>query len=279
MEGYTNIIDELRQFGFTQYESKAYITLISKGVLSGPDISKFSKIPKSKIYDVVNNLLTKRMIEEFPGTPRKFKARAIDNVFNEILTNKKEKIDNLEKTAETLKTRIKGMLKFAEKTYIEKNSVIWTVDGRKAFHEKFAEMGDKSTKEVFVITPYFSRNPLIERSIEHAKTRGVTFQGITSMNDENKDRIRFYTNLFDNISVFNGTIPMTIIIIDDKECIYRMEYKSNGQNNYIGVHSTNPGLINAFKQYWDGLIKDSNLIEDTDLKIDQTFLSENKIGF
>ena len=260
MEGYDEIISELRQFGFTLYESKAYITLIGKGVLSGPGISKYSRIPKSKIYDVVETLLSKRVIEEFPGTPRKFKARPIDNVFEGLIENERNKIDKLEKKAKDLKPRINGILKSTERSYIDKDSIIWTIDGRKAFHEKFAEMGDRSLKEVFVITPYFSRNPVMERSIERAKARGVIFNGITSINDENKERIRFYMNLFDNISSFNGNIPITIIIIDDSECIYRMSYKSDGQQNYIGVHSTNPGLIKVFKQYWSGLKKDSEIV-------------------
>ncbi|MCK5593841.1 MAG: hypothetical protein KAI18_01220 [Candidatus Aenigmarchaeota archaeon] len=254
------LLDQLKDFGFTNYEAKAYITLVDQGILSAPEIAKKSGLPKSRIYDTLKMLQTKRMIEEFPGTPRKFKARNPSFVIDDLVQKKEKHFKNQKSNAINLKTRLNTMINNTEKTYLSNESILWTVNGRRGFHEKFAEMGARATEEVKVITPYFSRNTILEKSINSARSRNVKFTGITTLNDENRDRVRYYIEYFNSIYRFAGDIPLTLIIIDDKECMYRMNYQTNGQLNYVGVHSTNTGLIKAFTQYWDGLMKDSTII-------------------
>lgn len=251
----SELIEELQQFGFTRYEASCYLALVREGVMTAPSISKQSGVPKSKIYEIMTRLLKMGVIEEFPGTPMKFKARTPDNVINIILEQKRKEMENLGTIASDLRVKLNALLKSSEKTLMTSDNILWTVNGRNAFHEKFIEMGNRSKGRVYVITPYFSRHPLMEECITNAIKRGVVFQGLTSINESNVDRVKFYSKLFAEIRNFDGELPLTIIIIDDKECIYRMDYVSNGQTNYIGVHSNNPGLIKAFMQYWEGLWK------------------------
>ena len=251
------LISQFRDFGFTLYESKAYVALVTGGIMSAPETSKKSDVPKSKIYDTLNSLLTKRIIEEYPGSPRKFKARTPGFVLDELLEQERLHLKKVQSSAETLKSRLDSIINDTEKTYVSNESVLWTVNGRRGFHEKFAEMGARARKEVKLITPYFSRNSILEKAINNAKSRGVIFKGITSVNDDNKDRVKYYLECFDSIEQFNGEIPITLVIIDEKECMYRIDYRINGLLNYVGVHSTNIGLIKAFTQYWNGLKADS----------------------
>lgn len=260
MQDSEDLITYFKAFGFSLYESKAYITLVKYGILSAPSIAKHSTVPKSKVYETLENLLKKRVIEEFPGSPKKFRPRSPAFVFKELISQKKEDLKQIETSAGILKTKLEMMINNTEKTYISNDSLLWTVNGRRAFHEKFAEIGARATKEIKVMTPYFSRNSILENAIDHAKSRGVIFTGITSVNDSNKNRVKFYLEYFNKIFAFNGNIPMTIIIIDNKECIYRIDHKINNNSSYIGVYSTSKNLIEAFIQYWNGLMKNSSQI-------------------
>ncbi len=252
-----SLITQFKDFGFTLYESKAYVALVTGGIMSAPETSKKSGVPKSKIYDTLNNLLNKRIIEEYPGSPRKFKARSPGFVLDELVEQEKLRLENIQSSADSLRSRLDSIISNTEKTYISDDSVLWTVNGRRGFHEKFAEMGSRARKEVKVITPYFSRNSILEKAINKARSEGVIFKGITSINEDNKDRVKYYLECFDSIEQFNGEIPITLVIIDEKECMYRIDYRINGLLNYVGVHSTNIGLIKAFTQYWNGLKADS----------------------
>jgi sugar-specific transcriptional regulator TrmB len=67
------IINILRSFGFSEYEARALLALLSKGPLSAKEIAEISGIPRTSVYDVMNSLVAKGFVEPF-DRPKKFKA-------------------------------------------------------------------------------------------------------------------------------------------------------------------------------------------------------------
>ena len=86
------LVGKLRDFGFTLYESKAYLALALRGVMSASETAKASGIPKSKIYDTLRKLTKDGLLEEYPGSPKIYKARPIENVLDDIVETKKNEI-------------------------------------------------------------------------------------------------------------------------------------------------------------------------------------------
>ena len=54
----------LLNFGFTHYESKAYLALIAQSPLNGSQLSKVSGVPRAKIYDTLRSLKDKGLAAE-----------------------------------------------------------------------------------------------------------------------------------------------------------------------------------------------------------------------
>lgn len=52
----------MKELGFSEYESKAYFKLLENFPLTGYTLAKNSGVPRSRIYDVLENLMTKQMI-------------------------------------------------------------------------------------------------------------------------------------------------------------------------------------------------------------------------
>ena len=59
-----NILNDMKKLGFSEYECKAYLTLLEDYPLNGYALSKNSGIPRSRIYEVLKNLITKQMVVE-----------------------------------------------------------------------------------------------------------------------------------------------------------------------------------------------------------------------
>ncbi len=56
----------LQKFGFTQYESQVFEALTSSPEpLDATSIVKYSGVPKSKVYEVLNRLVEKRTPPDF----------------------------------------------------------------------------------------------------------------------------------------------------------------------------------------------------------------------
>lgn len=58
------IINEMKSLGLTEYEVKAYLTLLQEHPLNGYGLSKQSGIPRSRIYEVLHSLKDKQVIFE-----------------------------------------------------------------------------------------------------------------------------------------------------------------------------------------------------------------------
>ncbi len=71
----TNELYELlRRLGFTSYEAKAYVALVSSGSLTATELASRSEIPQPRIYDVVRSLMEKGLLVVSEGRPRRFAA-------------------------------------------------------------------------------------------------------------------------------------------------------------------------------------------------------------
>lgn len=56
------IMNDMKQLGFSEYECKAYLKLLEEFPLTGYTLAKRSGIPRSRIYDILENLTTKQMV-------------------------------------------------------------------------------------------------------------------------------------------------------------------------------------------------------------------------
>lgn len=71
MEG---VIDQLQRVGLTEYEAKAYVSLLTDHMSSASALSKKSGVPRTKVYAVLESLQAKGWIKIYSGIPLLFKA-------------------------------------------------------------------------------------------------------------------------------------------------------------------------------------------------------------
>jgi len=51
----------LEEFGLSQYEARAYVTLIAKGRISASELAYYSELPRTKVYPVLLKLESKKL--------------------------------------------------------------------------------------------------------------------------------------------------------------------------------------------------------------------------
>jgi len=81
------IIVYLKKLGFTEYEAKVYLALLSKHPATAYTISKASGVPHSRVYDIARRLIkkglqfyTERIRMHFHRYPRKNLSRNLKKV-------------------------------------------------------------------------------------------------------------------------------------------------------------------------------------------------------
>ncbi|MFK4784927.1 TrmB family transcriptional regulator [Fusobacterium sp. MFO224] len=103
MDENLRLLEDMKKLGLNQYEAKAYTKLLEEFPLNGYSLSKISGVPRSKIYEVLDNLLKKQLVFSkktesglvyFPLEPKLFISKIKQN-YESILKNVEEKTNEL----------------------------------------------------------------------------------------------------------------------------------------------------------------------------------------
>ncbi|WP_106769725.1 TrmB family transcriptional regulator [Paenibacillus faecalis] len=76
----------LLQFGYSQYESKVYETLVTSGeAMDASSIVKLSGVPKAKVYEVLDRLVDKGIaMDTIAGKKRTYTALPVESVIDKL---------------------------------------------------------------------------------------------------------------------------------------------------------------------------------------------------
>ena len=97
----TEIVPGLRALGMNEYEASVYSTLVGLQKATARDIHEMSRVPRGRIYDILNDLARRGFIAVEEGSPASYYVLDIDVVFDRL---KGDYIRSLEETREALKS-------------------------------------------------------------------------------------------------------------------------------------------------------------------------------
>ncbi len=115
-------MESLEEFGLTRYESKAYLTLLSRGVCDARKLSSKSGLPFGRIYDVLSSLESKGLVEKQATRPKKFLAVEPRFALKRLLDLKNEEMKTIMQRAGEVEEELSSM---SVKT--PKKSLFWSV--------------------------------------------------------------------------------------------------------------------------------------------------------
>ena len=92
-------IDTLTGLGLKLVQAKVYVALAKSGPLSVREISVLSKVPRTDLYRILEELEKKGLAERVIATPTKFKATPLVDCINMLLQRRREESLELEKKA------------------------------------------------------------------------------------------------------------------------------------------------------------------------------------
>jgi HTH-type transcriptional regulator, sugar sensing transcriptional regulator len=68
------LIEKLTRLGFSQYEAKAYVGLLTSGAQTGYSLSKVTDVPQPKVYETLRRLVERRAAAQVSEDPARFVA-------------------------------------------------------------------------------------------------------------------------------------------------------------------------------------------------------------
>ncbi|NIM47551.1 MAG: hypothetical protein GTN40_05355 [Candidatus Aenigmarchaeota archaeon] len=245
-----NLVNDLIEFGFSDYEARVFLVLSTKGPLTASDISKNTEIPYSKVYEILNKLESKSILEiSLNGKYKKYKVLDASHIVKKIIKKKKENVNTLEKKAGEVLKKIKKRT-----TKQQPLGSIWICQGKKNFLEKVSIMLKNARNYAYGMTKEFSRIPDLDQQIINTAKRGIDVRLLSITNGLkklNSARAEWYSSHNVKIKMMPLKIQPRICLVDDKEICLRVDNEHDSEF----IWSNNPALINLVKSYYEFLWK------------------------
>ncbi|KMY53009.1 MULTISPECIES: TrmB family transcriptional regulator [Bacillaceae] len=155
-----NILAILKNLDFTEYEAKAYLTLLEESPLTGYAVAKNSGVPRSKIYEVLDNLAMRGDILVSPGsTPQYTPVPA-----KELIKSRRIKAEANLQLAE------KSLAEFERSANDREN--IWNITGRNEILDKVKACIVSAQKRI-LLEVWKEEFEELESELRQASERGV----------------------------------------------------------------------------------------------------------
>jgi len=72
----------LQALGLNEQQARAYLALLDQPSASVNDLSKTSRVPRAKLYEVLESLSRKGLIDVIPETPQRFRANPVTALYD-----------------------------------------------------------------------------------------------------------------------------------------------------------------------------------------------------
>lgn len=156
-----SLISNLSKLGFTNFESRAYLSLLTIGKSTGYELSKASGIPSSKIYGVLQHLVSKKLVDVLDSHPVRYFSRPPEEWIEEYAKAISDSFSFLKKNLNKI------YLSGRQEEVIAKNLI-----GRKDIMRKAREF-ITNTKQSLYLALWNEECRPIHTTVKKAHARGV----------------------------------------------------------------------------------------------------------
>lgn len=233
------MIESLKKLGLTVYQSKLILTLLNLGASKASFIAKNCDVPKNKIYECLENLSKKGIVQVIPTIPKKYFIKSVNSILP-LIKDKQEELEKISKKIHDFKkTSLNNVI----------NEPVSIIYGHTAFVDKLKEETEKLEKECYVLAKKTKADPILLRLTESAIRRGVKvkmlFPSPSNEADEWKKagaKVKFIDSQ-----------ELAFSIFDDKICRLNINLGDNLNDPTIWIE--NKQFVNILREKFERLWK------------------------
>jgi sugar-specific transcriptional regulator TrmB len=200
---------ELELLGLNKYESLAYESLARLGKSSAPEISRESGVPYGRIYDTLNSMINKHLIQMIPENTSKKYVLGNPKILRDMLKKRRSEIDVLSSQIEDI-----------QKSYRSQEAeAVMVIKGKRNFYNYLRNRKrDPKLKESRLVKFSSEYNPEWVRGVNSSLRAGKKYKVLANVTESTSTSISRWRKVFgkrDIMRKFNqDSIAMTI---EDKE--------------------------------------------------------------
>ncbi|WP_458207350.1 TrmB family transcriptional regulator [Haladaptatus sp. NG-SE-30] len=135
-------VELLTELGLTEYEARTFVALLQLGEGTAKDVSEVSDVPRTRVYDAVDQLHDRGLVDVQYGSPQKFWAVSRDTSVRKFQRRYEGSIEHLSDLLSELQPVERGS---------REQPGVWTATGQESVEDRVQEFLDEATDEVVYI--------------------------------------------------------------------------------------------------------------------------------
>ncbi|MHA2301763.1 MAG: TrmB family transcriptional regulator [Candidatus Thorarchaeota archaeon] len=166
----------LREFGFGAHESSVILALNQLESATVADLSTATGIHHANLYSVLEGLVSRGLVIEHEGRPRRFEFTPLSNVRDLLST----KLDQLILDMERIQQEREGKQLLP--------TLIYTIRGRSVVESKMQGMVSRASERILLVTPSMDMfDEPVHAALRTASERGVSIRLIVAEESDTHD--------------------------------------------------------------------------------------------
>ena len=197
---------DLKLLGLNDYEAKCYESVVKLGKSTAAQISKVSRVPYGRIYDILSSLEERGFVKVVPGKTKLYVPGDPQNLLDS-LRRKRAKIDKLQDDLRDLK-KIYELKEFEP---------VLVAQGKANFHKIIRER-EKAKEFEFSIRPRTDPRPEFLRREKEQMKKGLDIRSLVRHEKETKENVQKFLKInpkfreIENDGVAMGIIESSVFI-------------------------------------------------------------------
>ncbi|MCP5118467.1 MAG: hypothetical protein GY953_47250 [bacterium] len=259
--------DLLEEAGLTQYERKALVTLMTRGVSDADALCREGEIPTSKIYRAMEKLGRMRLAEIQPTRPKLYSALSAEAVVDRLVEISREKAESfaeraqeLRKTFAELPGRLRGRKTFVDlalgvESHVKRHLIQVAAARRRIL--SYMERGDigaiqQSVEGGFPILRRIARNAA-RHKIDHRVVFGFRYQSAPELVEflqQHRAHLEHVTGVR-----YSGELGHPFHVVDEETVILALDHPFVPEGRFASLlvrdKELAQSLVEGFARLWE----------------------------
>ncbi|MDS0243827.1 MULTISPECIES: helix-turn-helix domain-containing protein [unclassified Haloferax] len=204
-------IEQLEQFGLSAYAARTFVALTSLGIGTATEISEVSEVPRTRVYDAVDELRERGLVDVQQSSPKKFWVVSAETTCQKFEQEMRQRTSLLTTALQELGT--------AQRKQEQRG--VWTVEGQPAVTDRVLEFIGGAEDEIVYMTVEGLLTEDVTEALSEAAHRGVSIR-LAGVSPDVQDTLHEEipeAELFDTLWMWSDTPAGRLMMVDGTQTL------------------------------------------------------------
>jgi sugar-specific transcriptional regulator TrmB len=199
-------VDQLKRLGLSTYAARTFVALTSLNAGTAQEVSDVADVPRTRVYDAVEELRERGLVDVQQSTPKRFWAISAETAGRHFEEEYTQRVRSLRDALETL----------SSETQPTEQRGVWTVSGSEAIADRIVELVGAAEEEVVYMTVEGLLTDEIAESLRRASDRGVSIRLAEMANSTERrlDEVVPDARVFESLWDWSDTPAGRLVMVD-----------------------------------------------------------------